>query len=577
MYLKDENLAWIATAGEKPLYLYPEMASRHGLIAGATGTGKTVTIKVMAEAFSNMGTAVFMADVKGDVSGMVVPGDKEGISKFLDKCLVPKDSFECKPFPTRFFDVYGEKGMNVRASVSSFGPELLARLLELSDVQREVLNIAFKIADEKGWLLIDLKDLKSMLTYVSDNAKEIRSTYGNVSPQSIGAIQRALLRLSDAGGDIFFGEPELDIYDWLATNESGQGFINILECDKLVQSPLLYSTFLLFMLSEIYEKLPEAGDLEKPKMVFFFDEAHLLFEDAPKALIQKVEQVVRLIRSKGVGVYFISQKPSDIPENVLAQLGNKIQHALRAYTPLELKAVKAAAQSFRVNPSFDTFEVITQLGTGQALVSFLDEEGIPQIVEQARILPPQSSMNKAEDYLVKNNIIACPLYSKYAVAVDRESAYEILNETPANSATENEAKALDNIWDCSCGKKGNKGNFCTDCGTKRPSANVKNSDSDVKVLTNEQFEAEKQKAVNEALKEQEKALKEQAKKEAQMKKEIERDLKRSYSGTSTRTRKTQSGAEKILTKTVNSATNTIGREIGKKISRGILGSIKNMF
>ena len=557
MYLKNENLAWIATAGEKPLYLYPKMASRHGLIAGATGTGKTVTIKVMAEAFSNMGTAVFMADVKGDVSGMVVPGDKEGISKFLDKCLVPKDSFECTAFPTRFFDVYGEKGMNVRASVSSFGPELLARLLELTDVQREVLNIAFRIADEKGWLLIDLKDLKSMLTYVSDNAKEIRSTYGNVSPQTVGAIQRALLRLSDAGGDIFFGEPELDIYDWLATNESGKGFINILECAKLVSSPLLYSTFLLFMLSEIYEKLPEAGDLEKPKMVFFFDEAHLLFEDAPKALVQKVEQVVRLIRSKGVGVYFISQKPSDIPENVLAQLGNKIQHALRAYTPLELKAVKAAAQSFRVNPSFDTFEVITQLGTGQALVSFLDEEGIPQIVEHARILPPQSSMNMAEEYLIKNNIIACPLYSKYAVSVDRESAYEILNDTPdtlSDNTSEN-AEREDNTWDCVCGKKGNKGNFCTDCGAKRPPANTANNVNNVKVLTHEQLEEEKRKAVNEALKEHEKALKEQAKKEAAMKKE----------------------AEKILTKTVNSATNTIGREIGKKISRGILGSIQNMF
>ena len=557
MYLKNENLAWIATAGEKPLYLYPKMASRHGLIAGATGTGKTVTIKVMAEAFSNMGTAVFMADVKGDVSGMVVPGDKEGISKFLDKCLVPKDSFECTAFPTRFFDVYGEKGMNVRASVSSFGPELLARLLELSDVQREVLNIAFRIADEKGWLLIDLKDLKSMLTYVSDNAKEIRSTYGNVSPQTVGAIQRALLRLSDAGGDIFFGEPELDIYDWLATNESGKGFINILECAKLVNSPLLYSTFLLFMLSEIYEKLPEAGDLEKPKMVFFFDEAHLLFEDAPKALVQKVEQVVRLIRSKGVGVYFISQKPSDIPEDVLAQLGNKIQHALRAYTPLELKAVKAAAQSFRVNPSFDTFEVITQLGTGQALVSFLDEEGIPQIVEHARILPPQSSMNMAEEYLIKNNIIACPLYSKYAVSVDSESAYEILNDTPdtlSDNASEN-AVTEDNTWDCVCGKKGNKGNFCTECGAKRPPANTANNVNNVKVLTYEQLEEEKRKAVNEALKEQEKALKEQAKKEAAMKKE----------------------AEKILTKTVNSATNTIGREIGKKISRGILGSIQNMF
>ena len=609
MYVQDKNLAWIASAGEKPIYLVPKMANRHGLVAGATGTGKTVTIKVMAEAFSNMGTAVFMSDVKGDVSGMVVPGDKEGISKFLDKCHVPQESFNCHPFPSRFWDVYGENGMNVRTTVSAFGPDLLSRLLELTDVQAGVLTIVFKVADDNGWLLIDLKDLKAMVTYVADNAKEIRSTYGNVSPQSVGSIQRALLKLEDAGGDVFFGEPELDIFDWISTNEEGKGYINILECAKLVQSPLLYSTFLLWMLSEIYEKLPEAGDLEKPKMVFFFDEAHLLFEDAPKALMQKVEQVVRLIRSKGVGVYFISQKPADVPENVLAQLGNRIQHALRAYTPQEQKAIKVAAQSFRVNPEFNTEEVITQLGTGQALVSFLDEEGIPTIVEQARILPPQSSMNIADEILVKNNIAACPLNAKYATAIDRQSAYELLNNinegTPqgATEAVKAEAKETsvakqpgsEETWDCTCGKKGNKGKFCMECGAKRPEASASSEKADVKplegvkVLTEEQLEAEKQKAVQAALKEREREEKEkarlekeEAKKEAAREKEIEAEVKRRLkeergNSRSTSSRRSSSTASKALSRTVNTATGTIGREIGKQISRGILGGIKNIF
>lgn len=602
MYSRENNLAWIATANGTPICITPKMANRHGLVAGATGTGKTVTVKVMAETFSDMGTPVFISDVKGDVSGMINPGNKEGIVKFLDKCSVPQDSFECRPFPSRFFDVYGEKGINVRTTVSAFGPDLFARLLELTDVQAGVLNIVFRVADDNGWLLIDLKDLKAMLIYVADNAKELRNTYGNISPQSVGAIQRSLLKLEDAGADIFFGEPELDIFDWIQTNEQGKGYINILESAKLVQSPLLYSTFLLWMLSEIYEKLPEVGDLEKPKLVFFFDEAHLLFEDAPKALMQKVEQVVRLIRSKGVGVYFISQKPADVPESVLAQLGNRIQHALRAYTPQEQKAVKVAAQSFRVNPEFNTEEVITQLGTGQALVSFLDEDGIPQIVQQARILPPQSSMSMAEEMLVKNNIALCPMYSKYAQTIDRQSAYEELNglnegtkqgDMPSKeSSSQNKVLAPEKTaeqpvsnpdeWVCSCGKKNNKGKFCMECGTKRPDL----SDS-ANVITKEQLEAEKQKAVNEALKERDKADKEKekqekeaARKEAQLKKELEAEIRRQVKA-ETKGKKTTSSTRRtsstVLTKTVNSATGTIGREIGKQISRGILGGIKNLF
>lgn len=616
MYNKEENLAWIATTGDKPIYLVPKMANRHGLVAGATGTGKTVTIKVMAEAFSDMGTAVFMSDVKGDVSGMIEPGDKEGISKFLDKCKVDKDSFSCHPYPSRFFDVYGEKGINVRTTVSAFGPDLLSRLLELTDVQAGVLTIVFKVADDNGWLLIDLKDLQAMVKYVADNAKEIRSTYGNVSAQSVGSIQRALLKLEEAGGDIFFGEPELDIFDWIQTNDQGKGYINILECAKLVQSPLLYSTFLLWMLSEIYEKLPEAGDLDKPKMVFFFDEAHLLFEDAPKALMQKVEQVVRLIRSKGVGVYFISQKPADVPENVLAQLGNRIQHALRAYTPQEQKAIKVAAQSFRVNPLFNTEEVITQLGTGQALVSFLDEEGVPMVVEQARILPPQSSMKMADEILVANSIARCPLNEKYSKSIDRQSAYEYLNginEGTPQGATEPVAKeepkaasssSSDSVfWTCSCGKSGNKGKFCMECGTKRPDlveanqekapALATKADEGVKVLTAEQLEAEKEKAVRQAMKERdladkekERLAKEEAKKQAALEKQIEAEVKKrvkeenskySRSSSTRRSSSSTSTASKALTKTMNSATGTIGREIGKQISRGILGGIKNLF
>lgn len=436
MYLKEENKILLAK-GEKQVCIVPKMANRHGLIAGATGTGKTITLKVMAESFSDMGVPVFLADIKGDLTGMCKPGENnEHMQKRLDKLGIGQ--FDFKSYPTRFWDVFGEKGHPVRTTISEMGPDLLSRLMELTDTQSGVLTIIFKVADDQGLLLLDLKDLKAMAKYVADNAADIRTEYGNVSSQSVGAIQRSLLKLEEAGGDIFFGEPALDIFDWMNADQNGKGYINVLECSKLVQSPLLYSTFLLWMLSELYENLPEAGDMEKPKMIFFFDEAHLLFDDAPKALLQKVEQVVRLIRSKGVGVYFITQKPSDVPEDVLAQLGNKVQHALRAYTPNEQKAIKAAAKSFRANPAFDCEQVLTELGTGEALVSVLDEEGVPSVVERALILPPESFMGVAEEGLVKQAISMSPYNDKYSRTVDRDSAYEILARKMKQDAAEEE-------------------------------------------------------------------------------------------------------------------------------------------
>ncbi len=439
MYLDNEKQLWIAK-GMKPVYLNPKMANRHGLIAGATGTGKTITLKVMAESFSDMGVPVFLADIKGDLTGMCKLGESnENIQKRVEKLEI--EDFSFREYPTRFFDVFGKKGLPVRTTISEMGPELLARLLDLNDTQSGILTIIFKIADDQGMLLLDLKDLKSMVRYVGDHNIDFRTEYGNISTQSIGSIQRALLQLEEQGGDIFFGEPALDIFDWLCTGTDGRGMINILECDELFQKPLLYSTFMLWMLSELYENLPEAGDLEKPKIVFFFDEAHLLFDDAPKALLQKTEQVVRLIRSKGVGVYFITQKPSDIPENVLAQLGNKVQHALRAYTPNEQKAVKAAAQSFRVNPAFDTEEVMMELGTGEALVSFLDQEGVPSIVERAFILPPMSHMGSVDESVRDSIIKTGTLYDKYSREIDRDSAYEYLERKMKQEAAEDEEAA----------------------------------------------------------------------------------------------------------------------------------------
>ena len=422
----SENKVWLAQS-DKNLYLLPEMANRHGLIAGATGTGKTITMKVMAESFSDMGVPVFLADIKGDLSGMCMPGkDSEDMQKRIERFGI--EGFEYKGYPTRFWDIFGEMGHPVRVTVSEMGPTLLARLLGLTEIQTGVLNIVFKVADDTGLLLLDLKDLRAMLQYVGENRAEFTVEYGNVSAASIGAIQRALLAFETEGGELFFGEPELNINDWMCTDGDGRGYINILSSKRLVQSPTVYGTFLLWMLTELFEKLPEVGDLEKPKMIFFFDEAHLLFSDAPKALVQKIVQVVKLIRSKGVGVYFISQSPSDIPNDVLAQLSNRVQHALRAYTPAEQKSVRAAAKAFRVNPKFDTETAIMELAVGEALVSFLDEKGIPSVVERAFILPPQSLMGEADESKVKKLIAFDEFDDKYRETVDRESAYEIINK-----------------------------------------------------------------------------------------------------------------------------------------------------
>ncbi|MGN0794381.1 MAG: helicase HerA-like domain-containing protein [Aristaeellaceae bacterium] len=419
-----EGKIWVGTS-DKPVCLLPQMANRHGLIAGATGTGKTVSLKVLAEGFSEMGVPVFLADIKGDLSGMVESGaHSDGIARRLGKCGVP--SFQYQEFPTVFWDVYGKQGHPVRATVSEMGPTLLARMLDLNDTQTGVLNILFRVADDEGMLLLDLKDLKAMLAYVGENARSYTLDYGNVTQASIGAIQRAVAQLEDQGGDLFFGEPALEISDWLQVDGSGRGVINILAADQLFQHPKMYSTFLLWMLSELYELLPEAGDLDKPRMVFFFDEAHLLFNDCPRALLEKLEQVVRLIRSKAVGVYFVTQNPCDIPMSILGQLGNRIQHALRAYTPLDQKAVRTAAQTFRANPGFDTEEAITQLKTGEALVSFLDEDGAPGIVERATILPPQSSMDAIDAATRAEELRYSPFAGVYDQAIDRESAYEQL-------------------------------------------------------------------------------------------------------------------------------------------------------
>jgi hypothetical protein len=415
----------LVAQSKESIYLLPKMANRHGLIAGATGTGKTVTLQTFAENFSARGVPVFMADVKGDLAGLSQPGGNN--LKVLERAKELKiDDFKGEACPVVFWDVFGDQGHPVRATVSEMGPLLLARLLELNDTQEGVLNIIFKIADENGLLLLDLKDLRSMLQYVADNADQFKTQYGNVSAASVGAIQRSLLALESQGADKFFGEPALNFDDWLQT-QGGKGMINILAADRLMQkSPKVYATFLLWMLSELFENLPEIGDPEKPKLVFFFDEAHLLFADISPTVKQRIEQMVRLIRSKGVGVYFVSQNPLDIPDVVLGQLGNRVQHALRAFTPRDQKAVKAAAETFRQNPKLKVETVLTQLAVGEALVSMLDENGTPQIVERAKIIPPRSQVGAITADQRKEIVASSIIAGHYEKAIDRESAYEIL-------------------------------------------------------------------------------------------------------------------------------------------------------
>ena len=456
MFTKEHGL-YVAHGPKGPISICGKMANRHGLIAGATGTGKTVTLQVLAETFCQAGVPCFMADMKGDLSGISQTGAMSG---FIEKRCAEFgiESPEFGPCPVRFFDVYGEQGHPMRTTVSNMGPQLLSRLLGLNDTQEGILNIVFRIADDRGLLLIDMKDLRSMLNYVAENAKQYTAAYGNITSQSVGAIQRALLTLENQGADKFFAEPSFDIYDLLQC-EQGKGVMNVLAADKLMLNPKLYSTFLLWLLSELYAQLPEVGDMELPKLVFFFDEAHMLFDETSKALVDKIEQVVRLIRSKGVGVYFVTQSPTDIPEEILGQLGNRVQHALRAFTPKDQKAVKTVAETFRANPEFKTADAIMELATGEALVSFLDEKGAPSMVERAKILFPLSQIGAVTEGQRGQIINQSRIYGKYDKVVDRESAFEVLmaEAEAAMKAEQEAAEAAEAAAEEKSAKKSGKG------------------------------------------------------------------------------------------------------------------------
>ncbi len=512
--MQHDKKIWVGTSGDEKVYIYPKMANRHGLIAGATGTGKTVTLKVLAESFSDMGVPVFLADVKGDLAAMCRPGEaSDTVKKRMDEMNLAENGYQFSAYPTTYWDIYGEGGMPLRTTISEMGPLLLSRIMDLNDIQTDIMTIIFKIADDEGLLLLDTKDLRSLVSYISENADDYEHTYGKMSGQSLGAIIRAIVALEAEGGDMFFGEPALNIRDWMCTDYSGKGVIQLLDCRKLINNPTLYSTFLLWMMSELFETLPEAGDLEKPKMIFFFDEAHMLFDSASKTLLEKIGQVVKLIRSKGVGIYFITQNPRDIPDEVLAQLGNKVQHALRAYTPAEQKAAKAASQSFRVNKEFDTFEVLTSLGTGQAIISVLDEEGIPTVVKKCDILPPQSRMGALDESERKSLITGNLLYSRYSEEVDRESAYELLEKRVLATAEEER-------------------------------------------LEKEAVAAEKQRQKDEAAAEKQRQREEAAAKKAAEKAEAAKERQ----------------AKRVVRSVANSAGSTIGREIGNTIGKSIGGN-----
>lgn len=431
---------FLIAKGKSDIFLLPKMANRHGLIAGATGTGKTVTLRVLAEGFSKIGVPVFMADVKGDLSGLPLPGGEH--PKIAERIKALKlAGFKFEGYPVSFWDVFGEQGHPVRTTVSEMGPLLLSRILNLNEIQGGVLSLVFKIADDHGLLLLDLKDLRSMVQFTGDHADQFKTQYGNISTASIGAIQRSLLNLQEQGGDKFFGEPALNIEDFMQTDSKGNGMINILTADKLMQSPRIYATFLLWLLSELFEDLPEVGDPPKPVLVFFFDEAHLLFDDIPKALGEKIQQVVRLIRSKGVGVYFVTQNPLDLPETVLGQLGNRVQHALRAFTPRDQKNVKAAADTFRANPKLNIVKAITELAVGEALVSLLDDKGSPTMVERALVCPPRSRLSPLSPEERNQFIQSSVLYGHYEKTVDRESAYEKLKEKAESSVPASQEKS----------------------------------------------------------------------------------------------------------------------------------------
>lgn len=521
------------------LFLLPRMANRHGLVAGATGTGKTVTLQTMAESFSRIGVPVFCADVKGDLSGIsqAAPPDNPKVQARIQQLgltdWTPQGS------PVVFWDVYGEKGHSVRTTISDMGPLLLSRLLNLNETQSGVMSIIFKIADDKKLLLLDLKDLRAMTRHVGDNAATYKTEYGNISPASIGTIQRGLLQLEEQGADKFFGEPALNLEDFIQTDPSGKGIVNVLASDKLIQAPKVYATMLLWLLAELFENLPEVGDVEKPKLVFFFDEAHLLFEDAPDALQDKVEQVVRLIRSKGVGVYFVTQNPIDVPDKILGQLGNRVQHALRAFTPRDQKAVQVAADTFRTNPNLDIRTAITELGVGEALISFLDDKGAPGITERAFVLPPHSQIGAITPEQREAVLHASVLAGTYEQVNDRESAYELLKKDADTAAFDAEQARLQ----------------------KDQEAAQKTAEAEQKKVESAQKKAEAERAKADATaakeaaraaKEQERLAKEQAKEHARLEKEA---------------------AARAKNDPVNKILGDVGSQVGKELTRGLFGTL----
>ncbi len=555
--LKNDRI-WMAQ-GDNPCYLLLNQANRHGIIAGASGTGKTVTLKVMAEGFSDAGVPVFMADVKGDVTGMAQAGElTDNLRGRMEAFGINENEFEFRGTPCRIFDMLGNAGCPVRVTISDMGPQLLSRLLGLTEVQQGVLNIVFRVADDQQLLLLDLKDLRAMLTFVAEHAKEYETTYGRVSSQSVGAIQRALIAVEDQGGDIFFGEPNLDIMDWFACDSRGRGYVNILNAAELINTPLIYSMFLLWMLSTLFERLPEVGDLDQPKFVFFFDEAHLLFDGMPKSLTEKVVQVVKLIRSKGVGVYFITQSPSDVPNDVLAQLSNRVQHGLRAYTPAEQKTIKAAAASFRANPNFDSVQALQDIATGEALVSFLDEDGRPSVVERAKVLFPACRMAAADSGIV-SRVIAnqYDLMNKYEEAIDRESAFErieIAREEAAAAAKAEAERIAREKEEAAAAAKAEK---------EAEAQRIKEEKEAERKRLAEEKEAERLRLKAEK---EEDRLRLKAEKEAdrlRLKEEKEAEKKEAEA---------KRARDRVVGNIFNSVVGTIGREAGRQITRGLFGT-----
>ena len=542
----EEGKVYLGT-GTKPEYLTLKLANRHGLITGATGTGKTVTLQVLAEGLSDAGVPVFCADVKGDLSGLGAPGEAKDSLEERARSIGFTDEYQLRAAPTVFWDLFGKKGHPVRTTVSEMGPLLLSRLLDLNETQEGVLNIVFKVADDEGLLLLDLKDLRSLLVYVAENADAVATSYGNVAKATVGAIQRQLLVLEQQGGENFFGEPGLQISDLMQVTDDGRGAVNVLAADKLMQTPRLYATFLLWLLSELFEEMPEVGDLDKPKLVFFFDEAHLLFDEAPKALVEKVEQVVKLIRSKGVGIYFVTQNPLDIPESVLAQLGNRVQHALRAYTPREQKAVKVAAETFRPNPDFDTFTAITELGQGEALVSLLEGKAVPSIVERTLIRPPSSRLGPLQDEERAALMAASPLRGIYDEAVDRESAFEVLK------ARANGAQKRHEPVDPPRTRRESPGFSVPDFGWSRSRPNAPTSET-----------RDDEPARRPRLDEYESAAERRRREERD-----ERAARRDTYGYGRR----QTVTEAAIKSVVRSVSSQVGSQIGRALVRGVLGSL----